>query len=330
MHSRPPTLDQGISTARKGGKSAKAGIPACSAFRSPFSPSNNPFYRDASVARGCVGKVRKEPSQESRSTPPAPSRDKVDSRVHSRVVCASGDPMGEGVEPLFAGQVRLIRWANNHASGMTATLSIVDEELFTVHPLKGLRAATDSDRMNGQRLYVALSSNGAPLYRGDAILLWWSDDCRHGMKFTFRLREGPDGAGDVHPCTGMSAGTRNGELLQVALWAIADDEVPEDPRATRKRKAFADLNPTQQAQILCRDSRFHQWLSRRLDLVDNPDRRVQLLDLFTVDPQAFAVECVRELCGISSRAQLSREPDALTRWKRLLVRYDEDRRGYRG
>lgn len=238
------------------------------------------------------------------------------------------DPMSNSVEPLFAGSTRLIRWGNTNASGMTLTLSIIDDSSFQVHPLKGLKAATDSEKMNGQRLYVALTSpnddfkDSSPLYRGDGILIWWSDDCRHGMKFTLRLREGPDGAGSVHPCFGMDAGTKNGETLVVAIWGLDDDETIEDPRPKRTRKKFSELNPTQQAQILCRDHRFQQWLSDNTPDFFSKYELDYLTNAYQEGPAKFAEMAVKIWCNIESRSEISREVEALSKWKSLLDKYN--------
>lgn len=244
------------------------------------------------------------------------------------------DPLEDGVSPLFAGDVRLIRWGNSSASGMTGTFALVDDSPFQVHPLKGLRCATDGERMNGQRLHVVLVSpeseiqDSLALYRGDGILLWWADDCRHGMKFTFRFREGPDGAGQVHPCDGMSAGARNGEVLQLALWAIEDDESLADPRAKRSRRRFHELSATQQAHILCRDEHFAAWLHGRLVDMFTADERVQLARLLD-DPQRFSDLCIKRWCGIESKAEFGREGEAAEqareRWQQLLTAYVDDK-----
>jgi hypothetical protein len=283
---------------------------------------NFPLRRLSDPNRLSVNRVQRARMSEQESVSVGPSASRSDFR---------------DVPPIFNGEVRLLKWANTNHGGMTVNLAIEDSNGLTTHPFKGLHTSRTGD---GQRFYVVVNlpeswGDNTPqnVYLGEATLVWWSDDCKDGMKMILRLAPGPDGAGLIHPFDGLVTGTRKtGELLFMATWAIADDERPTDPRKQRSKKSFAELSPTQQSQLLSRDHRFVEWLLMRLnDLIDDGEG---LHEEAEVNPEEFCKKVICCYCGITSRSEFKGEDEhakhARERWSLLLEAYEHDVRGRLG
>lgn len=230
--------------------------------------------------------------------------------------------------PVYAGEALLVTWGHTAKSGMTVTFSLNDVHDLGVHPFKGMAWGP-----GGQRLRIAVvqakggeaGSAPKPVYEGEAMLMRWADDCALGMMVRVLIDKGPDGTRGSHPFDGLHAGSKDGLLLTLAVWAVADDERVLDPRFMPRRRPFHTLNATQQAQIICRDARFTTWLRTNLrSLLDEPDLRFGL-DVLT--GYELASEVVRRYCGVSSRSELKSDTAAgeraRGRFRRLMRGYDE-------
>jgi len=73
---------------------------------------------------------------------------------------------------------------------------------------------------------------------------------------------------------------------------------------------FDDLDPAQQAGILCNDPRFQQFVGTRT-----------IKSGVTVTSSGCA-EYIRTICKVTSRRQLTHNPDAKTRFQSLRTEFD--------
>lgn len=231
--------------------------------------------------------------------------------------------------PVYAGEALLLTWGHSANRGMTVALSLRSVHDLGTHPFKGM-----SWGPSGQRLRVAVVARAPgedgettpePVYEGEAMLMRWADDCALGMMIRLLIDKGPDGTRGTHPFDGLHAGPKDGAVLTFAAWAIADDERVLDPRFMPRKRPFHTLDPTQQAQILCRDARFATWMRTNLTrILDEPDMRFGLEGLKGYE---FASEVVRRYCGVTSRSELKSDTAAGERARgrmRTLMRgYDE-------
>jgi len=237
--------------------------------------------------------------------------------------------------PTYAGNVRLLRWGNTSSAGMTVSFELLNVDENDQHPFKGLRAAR-STKTEGQRLSIVLSypKNNAfhpdcNVYLGEALLLWWAEDCSEGMKLTLKLREGPDGVSGVHPCDGMISGRKSGEILSLVSWSIDDQDLPEEPpQNVRKKKKFSEMSPTTQSHILCRDNRFYNWLSDNINnFIDDEVVRNDIISLES--SEKFCEHIIKYYCNINSRADFNLSEDegqyARERWKNIINLYEIER-----
>ena len=239
------------------------------------------------------------------------------------------------VPPVYMGSVRLLKWNNNHASGMQMTLELLEVDEDDKHPFKGMRAARGT-KTEGQRMFLVLNRRDPEdvtviietVYIGEAMLIWWAEDCAEGFKVILKLDEGPDGANRIHPCEGMATGRKAGEMLSVVGWAIDDGEKPEQPK--RKKTPFRDMPATQQAHILCNREEFFNYLVRHEEtLVTDPIGREDLEPLRETDRKKYC-ECVIKMhCQIESRAEFKGDtPEAeraRTAWSNLVSSYEDER-----
>ncbi len=87
----------------------------------------------------------------------------------------------------------------------------------------------------------------------------------------------------------------------------------------RPKRAFKDLSLPEQAGIRCEDERFHQFLADKHSTVwfsrMTADRKMEM------PPNHRAAKTVRELCGVTSRADFSTNPDAALFWCTLEGAY---------
>jgi hypothetical protein len=240
----------------------------------------------------------------------------------------------EGPPPVYRGSSRLLDWKNTARGGMTVDLSIRDAGPFGVHPFKGLVCGKES----GQRLRVwattplALTEDGkdaAPVYSGEAILLRWSDDSLTGLSVKLLLDNGPDGTDGKHPFDGMVTGRKEGDALEMGVWAINDDETVQHPGQTRRRTPFHELNEVKQSQILCRDARFVSFLAARENVLC-PEPVTPRPE---TDASGYAASVLYSHLGISSRSELNHETVdgelARRRWREVISEYFREQAGMR-
>lgn len=230
------------------------------------------------------------------------------------------------VPPLYEGGARLLDWKNTARGGMTVDFGLRDAGPMGVHPFKGMSCGKE----HGQRLRLVvkpIASEGdaadeiPAIYEGEALLMRWSDDSVSGMLARLLLDGGPDGTGGTHPFEGMTAGRKEGEAVEAAVWAVADDESTQHPSHVRRRTPFYELSETKQSQILCRDARFVSFLAERetflvgSEVSPRPD----------ADPTGFAGALIKTHLGIESRAVLGHDTaaaeSARRRWRILLNDY---------
>ena len=234
--------------------------------------------------------------------------------------------------PVYAGEALLLNWSHSAKQGMTVTFCLSSVHDLASHPFKGMRHGP-----SGQRLRFAVVQPAAedgderagtaerPVYDGEGMLLRWADDCDVGMMVRLLIDKGPDGTKGLHPFDGLHSGRNDGERLVVAVWAISDDERVLDPRHLSRRRPFHTLDPTQQAQILCRDARFASWTRSNIArLLDEPGLRFGLDGLSGYE---FASETVRRYCGVRSRSELKCDTAAgeraRGRLRQMMRAYDE-------
>lgn len=95
----------------------------------------------------------------------------------------------------------------------------------------------------------------------------------------------------------------------------ADKPMPVEPEATapsitKAGRNWREISFSQQAGILSADADFQQWLgvSAGLDADD---------EITASAIAGAAAVLIRERCGVTSRAELDRDPDAAERWIKL-------------
>jgi hypothetical protein len=234
--------------------------------------------------------------------------------------------VSDETDRVFGGPVKLLDWAHTAKNGMTVMIALSSMHGFIFHPFKGYRWG----KSDGQRFRLSFTVTTAgvdePLavYAGEAMLLWWGEDCAHGCSVRFKLDGGPDGVAGRHPFDGMLTGRKEGQDLLLVAFAIADDETIAPPKPRRR---FHELKPVQQSHILCRDERFADWLQRRAFDLFSPDERATLPSPER-DARVYAENAVRLWCRIDSRSVFSRDDDvgqaAVARWRDLLAAFEDD------
>jgi len=81
-----------------------------------------------------------------------------------------------------------------------------------------------------------------------------------------------------------------GTRYQCALVEINDDETPKHNAA---RQHWRELGPTKQAGMRCQDPLFWAFLAEELHFPE-------------IHNEQLAAQCVREICGVTSRSDLSK------------------------
>lgn len=228
--------------------------------------------------------------------------------------------------PIYFGTVRLHDWKTTARGGMSVDVGVLDTPPTGLHPFKGLYCGKQS----GQRLRVWFGQVGDTpgeidgLHAGEALLMRWSDDSINGMALKILLDDGPDGT-RVHPFNGLPIGRSEGEKLQMAAWAIADDEKLVDPRKTKKRVPFYELSEVRQAHILCGEPRFVSYLKRyEPRFTRNTPVDVDILSA----PREYATAVLYLYLKIESRKTLGQDNAEGRRaqklWAALLKEYFDD------
>lgn len=132
-------------------------------------------------------------------------------------------------------------------------------------------------------------------FQGEVQLAGWSETHNGGCKVTFWLADATDL--DVFRALTVRKGNTAGHRLMCVLVEIGDDELPvtEPPAAPAPEKpqggALAKLSG-----MLCSNSEFWRFLTERFRVsITNAEQ---------------AAGAVREICKVSSRAELDSNPDA--------------------
>lgn len=83
----------------------------------------------------------------------------------------------------------------------------------------------------------------------------------------------------------------------------------ESGKADKPRKPFHEMSRAQQAGVLCNDLAFQLWLSNRV----RDD----------INETADAAQFVRQLCGVTSRSELSEDRAAGKKWDQLVTDFQQ-------
>lgn len=241
--------------------------------------------------------------------------------------------VGSSLPPsIYGGSVRLLNWGNTAKTGMSVELGIRDISPQDVHPFKGMLCGKE----NGQRLKVWIgpgsdhllldqNSTGA-FYKGDALLMRWSDDSVNGMSIKFLIDSSADGSDGKHPFDGFITGRKEGEVMTFLAWAVSDDETVQDPSFVRKKKPFAELSPVTQAQILTGDARFVSFLAKN----EHTLLTEQVPTRPAVNSKLYAAEFIKSYIGVESRAEMNYDTyegaTARQKWRDLLSYYENSKR----
>jgi len=104
---------------------------------------------------------------------------------------------------------------------------------------------------------------------------------------------------DMHErITSAPMGTR----FACVLVEVNDDETPRDRRGEDRSK-WADLGPTRQAGIRCKEPLFWAFLTEELH--------------FDVNDEEAAARAVRSHCEVNSRREFASDSNAAVRWYQL-------------
>lgn len=95
---------------------------------------------------------------------------------------------------------------------------------------------------------------------------------------------------------------------------ITGDPEPE-PVAKQDKRAWADLAPSVQAALRCKDVAFQDWCAEHCPpgWLDN-----------YVEREALAADWVRDVCSVETRAALSVEPEAKAAWGMMNLQFEQD------
>lgn len=280
----------------------------------------------------------RQPSQaaELRVVETAPSASEVEPvLIHAEAQnVRTDDAPARSTPPVYYGDFRHVTSTWSARAGMSVKLGILDRSFTDLHPFKGLSYGKES----GQRFRLWIARHGDEdlpvdqaevVYKGEAVLMFWSDDPT-GMTVKFLLDDGPDGVNGKHPFEGIPYGSKEGEKLQGACWAVSDDESVQHPKQIKRKTPFYALSEKKQANILCRDTRFISFLKENeARLLDG---EISDIDVYADGP-GFAADVVRKHLGIESRADLGDDnmpaERARMKWARLLDAYELQKSGYR-
>lgn len=152
-----------------------------------------------------------------------------------------------------------------------------------------------------------------PMFQGEVQLAGWSESHNGGCKVTFWLADPSDL--DAFRAMTVRKGNTAGQRLACVLVEIGDDEqpVPPQPKAEPEKPKGGPL--AKLAGMWCNDAQFVEWMRRTYcgtwtkAQIEHPNDA----------PDDWAAYVIRELCHISSRAELDSDPEAAQRFQ-LAVR----------
>lgn len=96
--------------------------------------------------------------------------------------------------------------------------------------------------------------------------------------------------------------------------------------ATKPKKHWDELKPSQQAGMACRDASFREWTQ---DVMASPEHRwdgAEYCDSFMSEEgtKDWPACYVRWYCGVTSRSELDTNPEAAKRWRELHSMFTAD------
>lgn len=142
----------------------------------------------------------------------------------------------------------------------------------------------------------------APTYKGEAMLLRWSDNSTNGRTVTFTIEDGPDSSTE-HPFKGLHCG-KGGQRFAIVAVPLGESEHPNFEKPTehpKPRQSWGSMSYAQRSGILRNDKRFQEWLG-----VDNPDD---------------AADIIRRKCGVESCSKIDGIPLARQKFEVLDNQY---------
>ena len=133
-----------------------------------------------------------------------------------------------------------------------------------------------------------------PTFSGEIQLAGWSESHNGGCKVTFWLQS-PEELEAFRALT-VRKGNTAGHRFMAALVEIGDDEQPVQPEKLDSMRAANGRPLSKEAALLCQNAAFQHWL-----------RYFIAGDVF--DSNA-AAQCIRDLCGVQSRAEFDTDAAA--------------------
>lgn len=251
-----------------------------------------------------------------------------------RPLSFGGQPPAPATDParvpaVYSGLTQLLNWTMS-PKGMTLDLHLREDDAFGMHPFREMSCG----QQRGQRLRAVVSlpqtdetASQPPVYRGEAVLLKWSENNFNGSMIRLLLDDEANAFSGRHPFYGFRAGKKEGDEFILVAWAVADDETLLPPSKVRRRQPFNTLNPVKQSHILCSDIKFQRWLLENLEsLVETEELRVEMRALQD-QGKPFADAVVRHFLEVDSRAVMNQETargeQARDRWREMLARYED-------
>lgn len=135
-----------------------------------------------------------------------------------------------------------------------------------------------------------MSAGQIIFFQGEMQLLGWGDTNSRGRTVTFQLTD----EGDEHPFKHCQTrkGKTPGKRYAVVMVELGDQEQP------------VEKTPSQMAWLLCRDPAFWHFLNERsfAEITDEDSARSHIC----------------EGCGIKSRSELDKNPEAHSAWAILF------------
>lgn len=206
----------------------------------------------------------------------------------------------------FKGELEFSGCHEDDRSGRTVRFRIVKrpEDQGLAHPFAGGRRR--KAKIPGTRFFSTFASvqSGDVVHFGETMLLGWTDG--PGGSFVTLLL---DNESDAHPFLGYSRASRGapGTRFMGALAEIDDDETPRraEPEP-EKHEHKAGRKTSNDAAILSKDSRFHDWLNEHVRTDDWTEKS--------------ADDWIKGVCRISSKRELDADSPALERYLKLVVK----------